>query len=53
MITAICPIVGYAESADIAKTAIKTGRSVRQVLKEKRLLPEEQIDKILDPAAMV
>ena len=53
VITAICPIVGYAESADIAKTAIKTGRSVRQVLKEKRLLPEEQIDKILDPAAMV
>ena len=53
VITAICPIVGYTEAADIAKTAIKTGRSVRQVLKEKKLLPPETVDKILDPATMV
>ena len=53
VITAICPTVGYAESADIAKTAIKTGESVREVLKSKNLFSEEEIEKILDPSTMV
>jgi len=53
VITAICPIVGYTESADIARTAIATGASVREVLREKSILPEETIQKILDPNTMV
>ena len=53
VITAICPTFGYKESADIAKTAIATGSSVRQVLKNKSKLSEEEIDKLLDPATMV
>ena len=53
VITAICPRVGYAESADIAKTAISTGGSVREVLRRKGILPEEEIDRILDPSTMV
>ena len=53
VITAICPMVGYKESADIAKTAISTGRSVRQVLQAKNIMTEEEIDKLLDPATMV
>ena len=53
VITAICPTVGYAESADIAKTAIKTGESVREVLKSKKLMSDEEVDKILDPSTMV
>ena len=53
VITAICPTLGYAESADIAKTAIKTGESVRDVRKRKEIMSEEEIDKLLDPATMV
>ena len=53
VITAICPKVGYKESAEIAKAAIKTGSSVRDVLKSKQLLSEDEIDKLLDPATMV
>lgn len=53
VITAICPTVGYKVSADIAKTAIKTGESVREVLKSKNIYTEEEIDKILDPYSMV
>ena len=53
IITAICPTVGYAESADIAKTAISTGRSVREVLKSKHLFTDEEVDQILDPSTMV
>lgn len=53
IITAICPILGYQASAEIAKTAIKTGKSVRYLLKEKHNLTDEEIDKILDPKTMV
>ena len=53
VITAICPKVGYAESADIAKTAIKTGQSVREILKSKGLFSDEEVEKILNPETMV
>ena len=53
VITAICPKVGYKEAADIAKAAIKTGASVRQVLEDKHILSDEEIDQLLDPATMV
>lgn len=53
VITAICPKLGYAESADIAKAAIATGESVRDVLKKKNILTEKEIDSLLDPETMV
>ena len=53
VITAICPKVGYKESADIAKKAISTGASVRDVLKTTGLFTDEEIEKILDPETMV
>ena len=53
VITAICPKVGYAESADIAKEAIKTGASVREVLKKTKLFTDEEIEQLLDPETMV
>ena len=53
VITAICPKVGYKESADIAKEAIKTGASVREVLRRTKLFTDEEIEKILDPETMV
>ena len=53
VITAICPKLGYAESADIAKTAITTGESVREVLKQKQIMSDSEIDSLLDPETMV
>lgn len=53
IITAICPKVGYKKSADIAKDAIKTGKSVRDVLKKENILSEAEINRILDPETMV
>ena len=53
VITAICPKVGYKESADIAKEAIKTGASVREVLRKTKLFSDEEIERILDPETMV
>ena len=53
VITAICPTLGYAESADIAKTAIKTGESVREILKSKKIMSEEEVARLLNPESMV
>jgi len=53
VITAICPKLGYKESADIAKKAIATGESVREVLKSKHILSDKEIDDLLDPETMV
>ena len=53
VITAICPKVGYKESADIAKKAISTGASVREVLRSTNIFTDEEIERLLDPESMV
>jgi aspartate ammonia-lyase len=45
--------VGYKESADIAKKAISTGASVREVLRGTGLFSDEEIERLLDPETMV
>lgn len=53
VITAICPKLGYQEAADIAKTAIVTGESVRKILLSKHTLSEREVEQLLDPETMV
>jgi aspartate ammonia-lyase len=50
--TALSPYIGYAETADIAKAAVKTGRSIRDIVRERQLLPDAQLDAILSVHAM-
>lgn len=52
IITAICPYVGYEKAADIAKEALETNKPVKQLILEKGLLGEEQLNTILDPYTM-
>ncbi|MGQ9655916.1 MAG: class II fumarate hydratase, partial [Thermodesulfobacteriota bacterium] len=49
MVTALAPIVGYDEAAEIAQEASASGKTVRQVARERHLLPEEELNRILDP----
>ena len=49
--TALNPLIGYDESAKLAKEAFKTGRTIRELARE-RGLTDEQIDSVLDPGAM-
>ncbi|WP_442900472.1 aspartate ammonia-lyase [Faecalicatena sp.] len=48
IVTAICPHVGYAKAASLAKAAIKTGVSVRKLILDEGLLNEEELEEILD-----
>ena len=50
--TALAPIIGYDEAASISKEAYKTGKTVREVARERTNLSEEELDRILDPASM-
>lgn len=50
--TALCPYLGYKESADIAKTALNTGKSVREVVLERGLISESKLEEILNPENM-
>ena len=50
--TALSPYIGYAETADIAKTAVATGRSIRDLVRERGLLTDEQLASILAVEAM-
>jgi len=50
--TALSPYIGYAETADIAKTAVKTGRPISELVRERRLVPDEQLDRILSAESM-
>ena len=50
--TALSPYLGYAVTADVAKEAVATGRSIRDVVLSRRLLDPSRLDEILSPAAM-
>ena len=52
IVTALSPHLGYQRSADIAKKALKTNRSVREIILEEKLLTEDEINFILDPVNM-
>ncbi|MBI4612099.1 MAG: class II fumarate hydratase [Planctomycetes bacterium] len=52
MVTALAPKIGYDAAAKIAKDSSQTGRTVRELAGEKKLLPEAELEKILDPMSM-
>ena len=52
MCTSLAPLIGYDEAAAIAKEAFKTGKTVREVAREKMVLDERKLEEALDPRAM-
>ena len=52
MVTALNPIIGYDAAAAVAHEAYESGKTVREVLREKKLVAEEELDRLLDPESM-
>ena len=50
--TALCPSIGYAASAALAKESLKTDVPVRELAVAKGYVTEEEAEKLLDPYAM-
>jgi fumarate hydratase class II len=52
MATALNPRIGYDAAAAIAREAAATGKTVRQLCLEKRLMPPDELERLLDPRRM-
>jgi aspartate ammonia-lyase len=50
--TALNPYIGYAQTAEIAKESVKSGRSIRSIVLERGLMDAAQLDQILSPDAL-
>jgi len=46
--TAFVPAIGYDKAASLAREAYEKNKTIREVAREKRVLPEEEIQEILD-----
>ncbi|NGZ96545.1 MAG: aspartate ammonia-lyase [Nitrospira sp. WS110] len=52
MCTALAPEIGYEAAAKLAKEAYKSGKTVRQIAKDQKVLPEKRLAALLDPWRM-
>jgi aspartate ammonia-lyase len=52
LVTALAPKLGYAVAAKLAKEAIATGLTVKELVVRKRLLEGRELDEVLDLRAM-
>jgi aspartate ammonia-lyase len=52
IVTALNPVLGYEKTTELAKEALQTNKGILELIREKKLLTEEQIKKLLDPAVM-
>ncbi|HZE88644.1 MAG TPA: aspartate ammonia-lyase [Verrucomicrobiae bacterium] len=50
--TALNPYIGYAKGAEVVKEALRTGRTIPEVVREKKLMSDEEMKKVLDPVKM-
>lgn len=52
IVTALNPVLGYDKSTELAAEALKTGKGILELVRENKLLTEDQIKQILDPKKM-
>ncbi len=52
MCTALAPEIGYDAAAKIAKESYRTGKTVREIAREQKVLPEKRLKALLDPLGM-
>jgi aspartate ammonia-lyase len=51
-VTALNPVIGYEATTELAAEAKRTDRGILELIRERKLLTEDQIRELLDPAAM-
>jgi fumarate hydratase class II len=50
--TSLAPLIGYDAAAEVAKKAHASGRTVREVARDEKVLDDERLEKALDPRSM-
>jgi aspartate ammonia-lyase len=52
IVTALNPVLGYEKASELAAEAYKTNKGILELVREKKLLTEQQIAELLDPAKL-
>jgi aspartate ammonia-lyase len=52
IVTALNPVLGYEKTTELAKEALQSGKGILELIRKKKLLTEEQINKLMNPATM-
>jgi fumarate hydratase class II len=52
MVTSLAPKIGYEQAAALAKDAFQTGKTIRELCRERKILPDDELDDALDPWKM-
>ena len=52
MVTALAPRIGYDQAAALANEAFETGKTIRELCRERKILPEAELKEALDPRRM-
>ena len=52
IVTALNPVIGYEKATELADEAYDTGKGLLEIIREKNILTEEQIEELLDPVKL-
>jgi len=52
IVTALNPVIGYEKATELATEAYKSGKGLLEIIREKKVLSEDQIKELLDPAKL-
>jgi aspartate ammonia-lyase len=52
IVTALNPVVGYERATELAGEAYRSGKGILQIIREQKILTEEQIAELLDPVKL-
>jgi aspartate ammonia-lyase len=49
LVTVLAPAIGYYAAAQVARESVASGRSIRQIVLERGLMPEPELEKVMRP----
>jgi aspartate ammonia-lyase len=52
IVTALNPVIGYDKATELANEAYKSGKGILEIIREKKILTEDQIKDLLNPAKL-
>jgi len=52
IVTALNPVLGYEKTTELAKEALASGKGILELIREKKLLTEDEIKKLMDPVSL-
>lgn len=53
LVTALAPSLGYDEAARLARRAYQEGKTIREIAQGEGILPERELNRLLDPLALI